>query len=270
MKTFFLSFPKLNISLTVPDKIVADIQTAFSHSIHSGTNVSHQHEYVIEVIPDAFTLLKNGRQAKQSESCLELICLLEADIETTLTETTGDWICFHAGAVMLGETACVIPGNPDTGKTVTTFNLVEMGGVFLCEEVAPVDPETLLVHSYPQVLTFDALYAKKHMSRYPIQNGRLQIVNSRIARYYPFSAGQGPVPLKTILMPEYGPLKKPGIEKVDPGEVLTDLLGCCFPPNTDDERLFDAVIRVCNAVDLIRLRTNSMQSLRVLLNELPG
>jgi len=41
---------------------------------------------------------------------------------------------------MIGDSACVIAGDPDTGKTTTTFNLIEMGQIFLCEEVVPVNP----------------------------------------------------------------------------------------------------------------------------------
>jgi len=158
MKTFFLSFPRLNISLTVPDEIIPDIQPAFLHSIRSNANLSPRHKYVIESTPSGFALLKDGQQDQPFISCLDLMCHLEEDIENTLIRSIGNWVGFHAGAVMIGDAACVIAGNPDTGKTTTTFNLVEMGQTFLCEEVTPVDPKTLLVHPYPQVLTIEGTY----------------------------------------------------------------------------------------------------------------
>ena len=55
MKTFFLSFPRLNISLTAPDEIIADIQAAFLHSISPGTNLPLQHEYIIESTSNGLT-----------------------------------------------------------------------------------------------------------------------------------------------------------------------------------------------------------------------
>ena len=268
MKTFALSFPRLNISLTVPDKAIPDIQATFLHSIHSDTNLSPSHKFVIESTPRGFSLIKDGRNDQQFASCVDLICHLEEDIENTLIRSIGDWIGFHAGAVTIGDAACVIPGNPDTGKTTTTFNLVEMGQTFLCEEITPVDPETLLVHPYPQVLTLEGAYAKKYRALYPVQNGELKILNSHMARYHPYAAASNPVPLKTLLVPAYDPSQAPGIRKLTPDEALTELLGYCFPPNTDDEHLFDSVIRICEEVEIFRLQTNSLPSMRELLTEL--
>jgi len=270
MKTFFLSFPRLNISLTAPDEIIADIQAAFLHSISPDTNLPPQHEYVIESTSNRLSLLKDGQSVGQFGSCLDLICRLEEDIENTLIRAIGDWVGFHAGAVTIGDSACVIPGNPDTGKTTTTFNLIEMGQIFLCEEITPVDPETLLVYPYPQVLTLEGAYAEKYLSHYRVQKGELKILDSQMARYRPYAAGSDPVPLKTILMPTYDPSQTPGIEELSPGEVFTELLGYCFPPNRDDEHLFDSVIRICEEAEILRFRTNSLQSTRELLKELFG
>jgi len=270
MKTFFLSFPQLNISFTAPDEIIADIQTAFVHSIVPETNLSLHHKYVIESTPSGFGLLKDGQQDQQFASCLDLICHLEEDIENTLIRSIGDWVGFHAGAVLIGDTACVIAGNPDTGKTTTTFNLVEMGQTFLCEEVTPVDSETLLVYPYPQALTIEGTYAEKYRSLYPVQNGELKILDSQMARYSPYDVGSDPVPLKTILIPAYRLSQTPGIEELSPGEVFTELLGYCFPPNTGDEHLFDSVITICEKAEIFRLRTNSLKSTRELLKELFG
>lgn len=270
MKTFFLSFPRLNISFTAPDEIIADIQSAFFHSIRPETNLSPHHKYVIESTPSGFGLLKDGQQDQLFASCLDLICHLEENIENTLIRSIGDWVGFHAGAVLIGDTACVIAGNPDTGKTTTTFNLVEMGQTFLCEEVTPVDPETLLVYPYPQVMTLEGAYAEKHLSLYPVANGELKILDSQMARYCPYAVGSDPVPLKTILIPVYDTSQTPGIELLSPGEVFTELLGYCFPPNTDDEHLFDSVITICEKAEIFRLRTNSIQTMRELLKELIG
>ncbi len=270
MKIFFLSFPQLNVSLTAPDDIIADIQAAFLHSISPDTKLPTQHEYIIESTSSRLSLLKDGQSVGQFASCLDLICRLEEDIENTLIRAIVDWVGFHAGAVMIGDVACVIPGNPDTGKTTTTFNLIEMGQIFLCEEVTPVDPETFLVYPYPQVLTLEGAYAEKYISLYPVTNGELKILNSQMARYRPYAVGSDPVPLKTILMPAYDPSGTPGIEELAPGEVFTELLRYCFPPNRDDEHLFDSVIRICGEAEIFRLRTNSLQSTRELLKELFG
>lgn len=270
MKTLFLSFPRLNVALTAPDDIIPDVQAAFLHSISSDEDLPLQNRYSIESSFDGLALLKDSQRVGQFSSCLSLICRLEEDIENTLIQSIGNWVGFHAGAVMIGDTACVIPGNPDTGKTTTTFNLVELGQTFLCEEVAPVDPESLLVYPYPQVLGLDGAYTEKYRSLYPVTNGELNLMDSGTARYRPYTAGSDPVPLKTILIPAYDPSRTPEIENLSPGEVFIELLGYCFPPNTDDEHLFDSVIRICEAAEIFRLHSNSLRSMRELLKALFG
>ena len=268
MKTFFLSFPRLEISLRVPDKIVSDVKASFLHSIHPANGLIPQHEYVIQSTPAGFTFLKNGQSAEQFGSSLEALCNLEEEIEVTLTRAIGNWVAFHAGAVEIDGVACLIAGNSDTGKTTTTFNLIEMGQMFLCEEVSPVDPEALLVHPYPQTLTMSRVYAEEYLSLHPIREGELRFFDSDMARYRPFKAGKEPVPLKVILLPAYNPSCTPGIEELSPGEVFTELLGYCFPPSRNEEHIFDSVIGICEESKIFRVRTNNLRSMQELLKEL--
>ena len=270
MKTLSLLFPRLNISLTLPNALVPDIQDAFFHSISPERNLTFGKRYLIEDTTDGLALQKDSELLGLFSSCLELVCRLEEDIENTLIQSIGNWVGLHAGAVKIGETACVISGNPDTGKTTTTFNLVEMGGLSLCEEITPVDPETFMVYPYPQVLSLDAAYMKKYQSLQAVKQGKLNQLDFQTVRYRPHTAGSEPVPLKTILIPAYDPYGTPGIETLTPSEVFTELLGYCFPPNTDDEYLFDSVIRICEGVGIFRLHSNSLQSMRKLLKEFFG
>jgi hypothetical protein len=120
------------------------------------------------------------------------------------------------------------------------------------------------------VLGLDGDYAKKYRSLYPVKKGVLEIPDSEIARYCPYAVGSEPVLLETILIPSYNPSGTTGIEKLAPGDVFTELLGYCFPPNTGDENLFDSVIKICEETQIFRLRTNSLQSMRKLLKELVG
>ncbi len=268
MKTFLLSFPPLNISITAPDEFVPDIEAAFIHSAHPGSNLRPVQQYIIQPTSNGLDLQKDGRSAGKYGSSLEMLCHLEEDIEITLFRAIGNWVAFHAGAVKIDGFSCLIVGDPDTGKTTTTFNLIEMGKTFLCEEVSPIDPGTLLVYPYPQVLTMSRSYVEEYLSLYPIREGELRPFDSDVARYHPFRAGDGPVPLKTILVPAYSPFGKPGIEELSPGEILTELLRYCFPPNTDEEYLFDSVIKICEESQIFRLRTNGLRSTRGLLKEL--
>jgi hypothetical protein len=268
MKTFFLSFPRLPVSVTVPDEMAPDIQAAFRHSIRPETDPTPFHHYVVQLASHGLALLRNGRMEGSFGSSMEVLNHIEEAIEVLLIESMGRWVAFHAGAVEIEGAGCLIAGDPDTGKTTTVFNLIEMGALFLCEEVSPVDPENLQIHPYPQVLTMSRHYAEAYLSVHPVQNGDLTLLNADMARYGPHQAGSGPVLLKTILLPAYDPSCTPGIEALSPETAFTELLGYCFPPNRDHEHLFDAVIRICGEARIFRVRTNGLQATRELLKEL--
>ncbi|MBW1784876.1 MAG: hypothetical protein JRL30_29540 [Deltaproteobacteria bacterium] len=270
MKNFLLSFPRLTIALTVPEELAADTQRTFFHATRPWRDAPSHQTYVLRPTSDGFSLLKNGRLSGQSGSAIEALCRIEEEIENELVRAVGDWVAFHAGAVEIDGGACLIAGDPDAGKTTTTLHMIEMGATFLCEEVAPVNPTTPLVHPYPQVLTLSRIYAEEYLALYPFRNGELMIVDAQTARYHPFEAASGPVPLKTILIPGYDPLATLRAEELLPADVFTELLGYCFPPNGDHERLFDSVIRICEEARIFRIRAASIRSMRECLKEIFG
>ena len=99
MKTFFLSFPRLSVSLTVSHEIVADIESTFSHSISPARELPSRHKYEIKATSHGFVCLKDNQLVGKFGSSLETLCILEEDIEVSLTRHMGDWVAFHAGAV---------------------------------------------------------------------------------------------------------------------------------------------------------------------------
>ena len=268
MKTFFLSFPRLPVSLTVPDEMVSGVQTAFRHSIRTETEALPLHEYAIQPASHGLMLLKNGQMEGTFRSPMDALIHLEESIEVLLINAMNGWVAFHAGAVAIDGAGWLIAGNPDTGKTTTAFNLIEMGRLFLCEEVSPVDPEGLLIHPYPQVLTMGRSYAEAYLPIHPVRKGDLTLPTAHMARYAPHQAGSAPVPLKVILLPAYDPTGAAGIETISPETALTELLGYAFPPSRGDEHLFDALIRICEKARIFRLRTNNLRATRRLLKDL--
>jgi len=268
MKTFFLSFPRLPVSLAVPDEMVPDVQSAFRHSIRPETDALPLHEYAIQPASHGLILRNNGQAEGTFSSPMDALIHLEESIEVLLINAMNGWAAFHAGAVEIDGAGWLIAGHPDTGKTTTTFNLIEMGGLFLCEEVSPVDPDGPLIHPYPQVLSMSRSYAEAYRSIHPVRGGDLTLPTPRLARYAPHQAGSVPARLKVILLPVYDPACAAGIETVSPESALTELLGYAFPPSRGDEHLFDAVIRICEKTRIFRLRANSLGATRRLLKDL--
>ena len=145
--------------------------------------------------------------------------------------------------------------------------MVELGLELLAEEVTPVDPSTLLVHPFPQVLSLSRAYAEQFAARHPIVGGALHYHDATMARYAPARVRTKAAPIAALLFPRFHPSHEPRLEAVAPGDVLTEIFRYCFPPHTSDELLYDNVIHLLERCRLWRVHTCDIESSRVLLRD---
>jgi hypothetical protein len=268
MTTLFLEYPRFAVALSVPEEAATSFRQDFAPWLISRRPLVVHAEYRVQLAGTGVSLVKNGVLAGTFPSMTELTFFLEEDLEISLIERLGDWVGFHAGAAAIRDSAIVVVGHPDTGKTTTTFQLVELGLELLCEEVTPIDPATIEVQPFPQTLTLARGYAEEFASRYSVKMGNLSYYGPEIARYAAGKVRKGVVPLKAIIFPSFDPSFEPTIERVSPGQVLTELLPYCFPPALGEEWLYDNVIRIIERCRLFRLRTCGIESTRALLGAL--
>lgn len=264
MSRHFLEHPKLTVSALVPDPLDAEFRATFAHAL-AEPRASVHHEYVVESRPDGWRLSRDGICGQTFPTGATLLFALEEDLENALIARLGDWIGFHAGAVALGDQAVVTVGLSDTGKTSSTFQLIELGLELIAEEVTPVDAGSLQVHPFPQVLTLSRRYAEQFAAAYPITGGALTYHDATMARYAPSRVRRSPVTIAAMLFPHYDPAGRSWLEPVAPGDVLTEIFRYCFTPQIPDERLYDHVIRVLEHCQLWRLHTRDLASARALL-----
>lgn len=265
MHTLTLSYPRLFVAVSASEAMVPLVRHNFRAALVPGATGAVVHHY--EAIWD-------GSRAvlRRDDDCLgefadatALMFALEEELEVLLISQLGNWIGLHAGSVALQGQAIITVGHPDTGKTTTTMQLIELGLTMLSEEVTPIDPDLHLVHPFPHNLTLARHYAEAFSSLYPVTRGALTYYGADMARYAPTATHNTPAPPVAFLFPAYHPEYAPQLVEVSPSDVLTELLQYCFAPRTTDEQLYDSVIRVVERCRVFRLQTNSIESARALL-----
>lgn len=268
MKTFFFSLPRTNISLSLPEEMERTTLRSLSHFQRPVRISPLRCRYEVVRRSGCYRLYKNRRFLGSFVGALELHGALEEDIENCLIKSCREWVAFHAGCVGAKGAACLIAGKPEAGKTSTTFILVETGKDFLCEEVAPVNPESRLVHPFPLALSLNRRFAREYRSRFSVKKGSLEDMGRKLSRYVPHRAAKAPLPLRMIILPSYNPSFKPDLIPLSPGEALPEILGCCFTPNIHEEEFFDSVIHIITGCRILRLRTNGIATTRNLARRL--
>ena len=268
MKAFSFSLPRIDVSLIFPEEMEEIILRSFSLFQRPEPDSPRCCRLRINRGSDGYELYKDERFAGIFDDALAVYGALEDEVETLLIKSGGEWVTVHAGCVSVGEGACLIAGKPEAGKTSTTFIMVEMGKDFLCEEMAPVDPSSRLVHPFPLALSVSRTFAQEYGSCRSVKKGRLEDMGQRFSQYVPHEAGKLPLPLRMVILPDYNPGFTPDMVSLSPGEALPDVLECCFPPNRSEEEYFDSVIRLLTGCKIFRLFTNGIDATRDLVRRL--
>ncbi len=253
MRTVYLTFPRMTISLAAPEEIQEKVSLFYPFNIQKEKPSTFTHEYRIESEGETWELQKDEEHFESAGNALEAVARLEYDLETTIVRECGNWLAIHAGCVDVKDQACLIVGNPDTGKTTTTFHLVEMGQKFMCEEIAFLDAETREVHPYLQTLSLESSFMDVVKPHFPLERGFVSPLNPSLVRYTPENIRKDPLNLSTILVPKRDADAEPEIIPLKPSECLTEFLSYCFEPNVDMEELVDSVIKVLEECLIFRI-----------------
>lgn len=263
--TITLIYPRLAVTVAAPAAVMPLLRETFRHAITSADVGRVAHAYQASWDGQSARLTRDGEPVGEFSDPTALVFALEEDLEVRLINRMSPWIGLHAGAVAHSGRAIITVGHPDTGKTTTTMQLIELGLEMVSEEVTPVDPVGHLVHPFPHHLTLARHYAEAFAAAYPVSRGTLTLHGPDMARYAPHTTHAGPATPVAFLFPAYHPSHIPGLEEVGPGDVLAELLQYCFPPQGPDEALYDAVIGVIERCRIFRMRTNSIASARAQL-----
>ena len=253
MTTLFFSLPRLNISLTAPEEVAATVSFFYPNNVREERPNTVAYDYLIERKKGEWALYRNSEFLSQVPSPLQSVMNLEYDIETALLLHRGDWLAVHGGCVAVGDGVCLIAGDPEAGKTTTTFHLVELGHAFMSEEITFIDSGAGTVHPFPQSLALESAFIEEASRFFPLTGGDIHPLNPYLVRYAPKNVRFSPLKMTTILVPDRGPGASAGICSLGPGDFLTEFMGYCFEPKEGLERFMDSVIGLLEKCRILRL-----------------
>ena len=99
-----------------------------------------------------FSIFREGTSELTTNDEGEFIFLFEKDMTIELQKIRSDLIFIHAAALEFNGVGFLLVAPSGTGKSTTTWGLVNSGFNYLSDELAPIDPNTMLLHSYPHAL----------------------------------------------------------------------------------------------------------------------
>jgi hypothetical protein len=169
-----------------------------------------QPDIVVRVarVVEEFELSIDGVVVASASRVISLVPALIRVLDETVIQRLTTLRAVHAGAVVLGERALLMPGATHAGKSSLVAELLRRGATYFSDEYALIDSEGR-VHPYPRPL----LLRNGSPEQYPV-----------LPRECNASVGDVPVPVGWILSIEYKPAGIWSVAVVPQSEGLLMLL----------------------------------------------
>jgi len=181
----FPSFPRIATAIDKPDISICIVRVADQYQLLADDAVVASAYRAISLVPD-------------------LIRALDDAVVQRLTTLRA----VHAGAVLWGERALLLPGGTHAGKSSLVAELLRRGATYFSDEYALIDSDGL-VHPYPRPL----LLRNGRPEQVPILPGECNA-----------SVGEDPAPVGWILSLQYLPGCTLSVEAITQSEALLTLL----------------------------------------------
>ena len=145
--------------------------------------------------------------------------VIKHEIDRKIVDANRDYIWFHAGAVSKGDFAILFGGNYGAGKSTTICKLYEQGWTYHSDDIIPVNPHTMEVHSFPmtpmyRVSELDELLDEGGVSE--LKRVVVDLDEDRVATQ--------PVPVGAFVFPKFTPGKKAVMNPLSPSQALVELM----------------------------------------------
>lgn len=196
-----------------------------------------------------------------------LVYLLEKIITIDLQLLRTDLYFVHSSALERDGGVIMIAAESGTGKSTTSWALLQHGFRYLSDELAPVDPVNLVVHPYPHALCLKATPP----GPYPLPE---QTVRTEKTLHVPVSclpapAVGTPVPLRALLfLQRDADSVGPSHTGLSAAEAGARLYGNTLNALAHSGHGLDAAIRISGAVPAYTVHAGDLQATCELISEL--
>jgi hypothetical protein len=193
----------------------------------------------------------------------ELLMHLETELSIEVQKRRPELFFLHAAALGQNGRAVLLVGSSGAGKSTAAWGLALAGFGYLSDELAPLDPETLEVATYPR-----ALCLKADPPGHPLPPCTLRTARTRHVPpdALPGGVAGGPRPVHAIFFVDHrAGTPEPSVAPVTKGEAAARLLANALNPLAHPAAGLDAATHIASAVPAFRLHTASLPATAALV-----
>ena len=180
-------------------------------------------------LADQFQLSANDVIVVSAPKAIDLVPDIIRVLDDAVIPRMRKLRAVHAGAVLLGERALLLPGGTHAGKSSLVAELLQRGAIYFSDEYALIDSEGR-VHPYPRPLL--------------LRNGD-PVQSPRLADEFNVATGEAPAPIGWILLLQYLPGCTWSVAAITQSEALLSLLRTTphsLAESPDIVRIFESAV----------------------------
>jgi hypothetical protein len=204
----------------------------------------------------AFTLRCRGDEPVEAADAGDLLALLEQDVTVELQRRRSDLLFLHAAALSWRGRVCLLAADAGSGKSTTSWGLLHHGFGYLSDELAPVDPASLLVLPYPHALCLKQAPAAYPLPAQALHLGRTIHVPTRVM---PGPTVVEPQPLGAIFLLRHDPEgDAPELRRLGPVEATARAYVTALNALAHPGRGLDATLRIATSVPCFAVTSTAL------------
>lgn len=221
--------------------------------------------------PDRFRLDRGSDGLWQGESpsgarfegpdAADVLSWLDDELTIGMQHRRPDLLFVHAAALVRGGRALLLVAESGGGKSTTTWAALHHGFALLSDELAPVDPASLVVHPYPRAVCLKG----DAPAGYPLPPGTVRASRTSCiaVRHVPTAAA---APLAALVYVSYQPTDpRPTIREITPAESAARLYANSLNPLAHGGEGLDAMASLAPRVRSFVLRSGDLPATCALL-----
>ena len=228
--------------------------------------------YSVDRQPSGGFCISRGKETLAEEKSDEdiryqFVYLLEKLITLDLQKLRTDLYFVHSSALERHGRAIMIAADSGTGKSTTTWALLQHGFHYLSDELAPIDPGNLDIHPYPHALCLKATPP----GPYPLPEDTVKTEKTMHipVNALPNSPIQAPRRLSTIIfLRRDTKLAAPKFAEVSPAEAGARLYANTLNALAHPGSGLDVAIKIASAVPAFTLDAGELQATCELISKL--
>ena len=201
---------------------------------------------IYHVTPEPYeriSITRNGALAEIASAGADFLYKFDKDLIIETQKLRSDLYFIHGAVLAADGQAIALIAPSGSGKSTTTWGLLHHGFSYLSDELAPIDPKTMRVNTFPRALSLKANPPVTYpLPASPISIGRLTYLRTSS---FPCHTITQPLPLKYILfLRSFKEREPPALRPLSKMEATVRLITNALNPLAHPTNGLDAAVEI--------------------------